>query len=704
MSWNYYKKGTHFAIAKSTSVLGKDGGLVINLKATEQLFEPYEIEAEIATSETIKATSLGKSIEIIISEESKPLRKFYGNLGTLEYLGKFEKQNLYKIHLYPEAWKLKFEYKFRIFQDQKKREIVKTILKDGGIKTSSKLTSKGSKLESSTQYNESTLNYAIRLLQESGCIAYCASDKEKGEYCMLEKFSDSGKIEIEMKDNNYGPEKSNSLIEFSQITNSVNHKYSLFDYNYKTPATKTKGEKEGKSWLKTTHEIYPTNNLNSQDAKTHASDLVKIQESIINKFKAKTLAFKAMPGLVLEVKKHKVSEFNKKYFIEKVTHTIKQTEEGCHYENEIEGSEHSSTYSPEITKKKPLIQGSQTAIITGPKDKEISVDENGRVRVNFIWDHDPKNKAAPSAWLRLSQWGFAGNAWGSMCIPRVGQEVIVSFLNGDPDHPIVTGTVFNGQNAFPYKLPDNAHTFAIKTQSTPKDKKSKEAKYNEFKMIDKANSEEVYLRSQKDANFLFIESHTTTLNEGTQTTNIDKGDYSLTLSGKDKPKKGKGNYSLTITKGSRTEELSASKGAVKDTLTIKNGDKILNITKGNEKITLSEGNMEITLSKGDMTIDITGARKLDVSKNNTETIKGNHSLSVTGKTDIKSTGALTIKSDADITIQSTGNLNLKGTKVNIEASGELNMKGMQAALKSSSTANIEGSAQVSIKGAMVEIN
>lgn len=151
-----------------------------------------------------------------------------------------------------------------------------------------------------------------------------------------------------------------------------------------------------------------------------------------------------------------------------------------------------ATYRPPIKTPRPRVFGVQSATVVGPPGKEIHTDEFGRVRVQFPWDRDGQNDDRSSCWMRVSQ-GWAGTAYGMITIPRVGQEVLVTFLDGDPDRPVVTGRVYNAIEQVPYKLPDDMTVSTWKSQSSPAT-----GGYNEIKFDDKAGSERVYVQAERD--------------------------------------------------------------------------------------------------------------------------------------------------------------------------------------------------------------
>ena len=207
-------------------------------------------------------------------------------------------------------------------------------------------------------------------------------------------------------------------------------------------------------------------------------------------------------GYRFKLDKHPNSEVNGPYILTKVRHSATQQpgylvgdDVGEAYTNSYTCIPHGSghpEFRPALTTSKPRILGTQTAYVVGPAGEEIFTDEYGRIKAQFMWDRDGENDAGSSCWLRVSQ-AWAGNRWGMMFIPRIGMEVVVHFENGDPDHPIVTGCVYNPQTMPPYELP------AEKTKSTIKSDSSKGGKgFNEIRFEDLKGEEQVFFHAEKD--------------------------------------------------------------------------------------------------------------------------------------------------------------------------------------------------------------
>jgi type VI secretion system secreted protein VgrG len=354
---------------------------------------------------------------------------------------------------------------------------------------------------------------------------------------------------------------------------------------------------------------------------------------------------------------------------------------------------------------KPVVHGPHTATVVGDKGEDITTDPDGlgQVKVKFHWDRrgetpekgdgsagtqekptdKDKNGNDPnsSCWVRVAQI-WAGAGFGGISIPRIGDEVIVDFLEGDPDRPIITGRVYNADNMPPYTLPDNKTQTGIKTRST---KGGNPQNFNELRFEDLKDEEEVYLQAEKDLNILVKNDETRDVGHD-RVKNVTNDERS-TITGKRTEEVGK-DEKITI-HGNRTETVDKD-----ETITI-SGARKESVGK-DENITITGARSE-TVGKGE-TVSITGARQVDVSKadtlsvgaGRTQTITGDDKVTVTKKLHFDAGDEIVIKTgDASITMKKDGTIILKGKDVSITASGKIN-------------ANASG--DVTIKGSKVSTN
>ncbi|HEX7508980.1 MAG TPA: type VI secretion system tip protein TssI/VgrG [Polyangia bacterium] len=347
---------------------------------------------------------------------------------------------------------------------------------------------------------------------------------------------------------------------------------------------------------------------------------------------------------------------------------------------------------------KPRIEGPQTALVVGPSGDEIYTDKLGRVKVQFDWDRLGKHDEKSSCWVRVAQ-VWAGKQWGAMHIPRIGHEVMVEFLDGDPDRPIITGRVYNTDNMPPYQLPDNKTQSGIKSRSS---KGGSASNFNELRFEDLKGKEEVYLQAEKDMNILVKNDETrsvghdrvkqvghdeTSTIKGNRTEDVDKNE-TITIHGSRSETVDK-DESITISGGrtesvSKDESISISGGRTesvgKDESVSIGGGRTESVGK-NESISIGGARSE-TVGKSE-TVTISGARKVDVGKaedltvgaGRKQTITGDDQVTVSKKILFDGGDEIMLKSgDASITLKKDGTIILKGKDVSITASGKINAK------------------------------
>jgi type VI secretion system secreted protein VgrG len=336
---------------------------------------------------------------------------------------------------------------------------------------------------------------------------------------------------------------------------------------------------------------------------------------------------------------------------------------------------------PERSAKKPRIEGPQTAVVVGPSDEEIYTDQYGRVKVQFDWDRLGQNDEESSCWIRVAQI-WAGKQWGAMHIPRIGHEVIVEFLDGDPDRPIITGRVYNNDNMPPYALPDNKTQSGIKSRSS---KDGSSSNFNEIRFEDLKGKEEVYLQAEKDLDILVKNDETrTVVHDRTKNVKHDETSH-ITHNRTEKV----GNDEKITILGNRTEIVSKD-----ESITI-SGNRIENVTK-DENITIS-GNRTETVKKNE-TISINGARLVGISKSDTLTVSSGRKQSITGDDQVTVTKKLVVDAGEEVVIKSGQ------ASITMKKDGTIVLSGKDISLKASGKIDETASGTVTIKGSNVSAN
>ncbi|WP_139581330.1 type VI secretion system tip protein TssI/VgrG, partial [Escherichia coli] len=316
--------------------------------------------------------------------------------------------------------------------------------------------------------------------------------------------------------------------------------------------------------------------------------------------------------------------------------------------NQLEVIPADRTWRPRL-QNKPKVDGPQSAIVTGPAGEEIFCDEHGRVRVQFHWDRYNPATEASSCWVRVSQ-AWAGPGFGNLAIPRIGQEVIVDFLNGDPDQPIIMGRTYHEDNRSPGDLP------GTKTQMTIRSKTYKGSGFNELRFEDATSNEQVYIHAQKNMD-------TEVLND--RTTDV-KHDHTETIGNDQK---------ITVVKGQTVQVGTRKEGGHDQSITVANdrcitvrNDQTLQVT--NDR-TVSVSNDDGLYVRNDRKVTVEGKQEHKTTGNHISLVEGKHSLVVKGDLARKVSGALGIKVDGDIVLESSSRISLKvsGSFVVIHSGG-----------------------------------
>jgi type VI secretion system secreted protein VgrG len=346
-------------------------------------------------------------------------------------------------------------------------------------------------------------------------------------------------------------------------------------------------------------------------------------------------------GGLFSLTKYPRADLNKKYLIvaANCSLTANPHETGAaastDFNVDVEAIDSRTQFRPPRITPKPVVQGAQTATVVGKKGEEIDTDEFGRVKVQFHWDRKGRNDEQSSCRVRVAQ-VWAGQEWGAMHIPRIGQEVIVGFLEGDPDRPIITGRVYNGEHKPPYKLPDNATQSGIKTRST----KGGGAKtFNEIRFEDKKGEEKLHLHAEKDFS-VDVE------NDATWRVGLDE----------DSPARSK--------KG-------AAKFEVGKTVLIDAGDEITLVT-GNAKIVMKK-NGDITVTCKNLTVKASDSINMKASK--AVQIEGQQQVGVKGlKVGVDGTTNVDVKS-LNVAVKGDVSAKIEGTMLDLSANAIASLKG-----------------------------
>lgn len=680
---------------------GYSGDLrVTNFTGQEGLSRLFSFQLELASDdwEIDLDAVVGKAATFSIkSAESE--RAIHGIVARMEMGGKGEKFAPYRVELVPEVWLLTRISRSRVFQKKTVKDIVQEVFKDGGVPSSRFRFALKRSLparEYCVQYRETDWNFVSRLLEEEG-IFYFFEQKDKETVLVMGDSPDavvaiSAPDKIPFREPSAAGTEREAIYDFRFAQELKSGKSTLKDYNFTRPdvqiegsATASRDDKleiydyPGYYVVKENDNVGSADKFPSSDLTNLGKDIAKIRLEEVQALRRKadgiSVCRRFIPGFRFVLDGHHRDSFNVEYLLTSVQHSGTQPATPASgvskitYENRFICIPKEVVFRPERVTPKPVVRGVQSAVVTGPSGEEIYTDFYGRVKVQFPWDRHGKKDDKSSCWVRVSN-AWAGKSWGAIYTPRIGQEVIVDFLEGDPDRPIVTGRVYNGNNQPPYKLPDE------KTKSTLKSDSSKgSGGFNEYRFEDVKGSEEIYQHAQKDLTL-------TTENDKNQNTGHDE-----TLSIGNNRTKSVGKNESTTVGENRTESVGKN-----ESITI--GENRTESVGKNESISIGEKRTESVGKDESITI---GANKtesvaknstLDVGENNSISIGKNLSLSVSKSITEKAGESIALQADKDITIKcgsasitlkKDGKISIQGADITVKGSGNVTIKGSKIA-------------------------
>lgn len=547
---------------------------VLGFQAEEGLSRLFQLEVDLACkSAMVKFDSvIGQPACLTLKNDQGP-HYLHGVVCRFQQREKGRNHTVYHATVVPRAWKLLHRHDCRIFQNKNIKQIIEDLLKKANIDHQIRL--KGNQdpvtREYCVQYRESDWNFISRLLEEEGFFYYFEHQQSKHVLQIGNDLMLHTKIPGSSSTLGYhppGPQVPGEehVISFQYEENVRSGKVTLNDFSFLKPTLDYKNPDTGKKDQDL--EVYDYPGLYELPETGKGLAQVRLQEhEVARKMgSGQSDSIRLRSGYTFTLDQYDRTDLNKKeYLLLRVLHLGEKhgdLESGAvskriRYVNSFACIPKDVPYRPPRVTPKPFVQGSQTAIVVGPKGEEIYTDKHGRIKVQFHWDRLGQKDQNSSCWIRVSQL-WAGQSWGALWIPRIGHEVIVDFLEGDPDRPIVIGRVYHAQNVPPYTLPDEKTKSTIKSNSSMGGGGS-----NELRFEDKKGSEEIYIHAQKDQNQVILNNHTisvgadqtrtiqknrtSTIKDGNDTFTIEKGNQSITLKAGDQSIKVTGKIELEAT-------------------------------------------------------------------------------------------------------------------------------------------------------------
>lgn len=645
------------------SPLGKDQLILTGFSGEEAIngFFSFRLDL-ISPKEAIQPTDLlGKEITFsVASGDSK--RNFHGFVsrlvsgGHVDHWGDGTTYYVYHAEIVPELWFLTHRVDCRIFQEKTTKAIIEEVLSKAGLKAPTKIPT-GRTWEYCVQYLESDWAFIERLIQEEGWPWFIRHLDGSNELHIGEDAGVYFGIEMANVEMDAEGTANNVINAFDQEYRFLPTKWANEDYDFKAPqkdllVSTNSVAKSGKSGQFEVYD-YPGNYIDKGNADGKGDRIAKRRiEALEANYKlaeghGAVRFFEA--GGYFTLKGHYFKgEDGKQWVIARVRHAAS----GAGY---AAGATGSDTYGnsfvvapketilrPARTTPRPIIAGPQTAVVVGPAGEEIDVDKYGRIHVQFHWDRLGEKNEKSSCWIRVAQ-SWAGPQWGAVFTPRIKMEVVVTFLDGDPDRPLVTGCVYNGDNMPPWALPANKTQSGFETRSS---KGGAKADANIFRFEDKKAAEIIYMHAQKD-HVVEVEHDEDITIDHDQIRHI-KNDQTLKVDN-NQTETIKQNRKTTITQGNDTYNLKM--GNLKEDIDM--GNQTTKLGMGNRETTLSMGNDKLTMSLGKQDVEALQSIELKVGQSSVKldqmgvTIKG-MMIKVDGQimVDIKGGVMTTVKAGA----------------------------------------------------------
>lgn len=446
-------------------------------RVAEALSTLTEIRVEFETEDPglDLGSALGRPASVLFSDQDgQVVRAFHGIMEQAAFVGERGMRSRYEVHLRPSLSGLSQRFASRIFQEQSVPEIVKQVLNEAGLNSADTrwdLTFDYAPRQYCVQYRESTLDFVLRLLEDEGIFYWVEHDDGGHTLC----FGDGA--------NAFGPIEGNPVLAFRETTTVadqavsrlrlstrlVHGGYRARDWNWQSPAQPVEAEQLTENSGGLVHYEYPVGAESSVGAGRLSGD--RLQALTLRKYvlAGETNCVDLAPGRTFELVDACPEYVNGEYLVLSVQHEFQDTGERVSvaqrrqpYVARFEAIPAATPYRPERTTARPIITGTEVAVVTGPPGEEIHVDAFGRVKVHFYWDREQPVDDTSSCWLRVQQ----QNTHGSMLLPRVGWEVAVGFMHGDPDQPVVLHKLYNAATLPPYELPGNLSQASLETHST----------------------------------------------------------------------------------------------------------------------------------------------------------------------------------------------------------------------------------------------
>jgi len=592
--------------------LGDNVLLFHGMSAREEMSRLFEYQLDLLSEkEDVNLDDiLGKNVTVTFALPDDQTRYYNGYVTRFAQGGMYGRYHRYIATVRPWLWFLTRTADCRIFQEMKVPDIIKAVFSDHpSADFKLELTGTYHKWTYCVQYRETDFNFVSRLMEQEGIGYYFRHTDGHDTLVLTDSTSKHTPVS--------GYEKLSFVAPSAQVKPDLEHVHAwdfgreiqpgVFvhdDYDLERPSVELKTTKTlPRSYRPSDYEVYdyPGFYIQRSDGEQYASARIDEWGSQFESAQAATNARGLTVGSLLTLEDHPRDDQNREYLIVSASYNLSfENYEslpeggGTSYQCAFVAMPTSQQFRPKRLTPKPFVQGPQTAVVVGPGGEEIYTDKYGRVKVQFHWDRRGKKDENSSCWIRVSH-PWAGKGWGAIATPRLGQEVIVDFLEGDPDQPIITGRVYNAEQMPPYDLPANKTQSGIKSRSS---KGGGGANFNEIRFEDKKGSEQLFIHAEKNQD-IEVESDETHWVGHDRKKTID-------------------NDETTEVKNNRTEKVGVDE---KITIGANRTEKV----GADETITISANRTE----------KVGANEKIDIGANRTETVGASESVTVAANQTVK---------------------------------------------------------------------
>ncbi|QXI38759.1 type VI secretion system Vgr family protein [Pseudomonas xantholysinigenes] len=508
-------------LAQINSPLGPDKLILAEMGGSEELGRLFDFELQLTSDDPAIDLNqlLGKPMSLSVQQSVGSSRHFHGIVARCSQSVDQGQFAAYRVTLRPWLWLLTRTSDCRIFQHLSAPQIIKQVFRDLGFSDFEDALSRNYReREYCVQYRETSFDFVSRLMEEEGIYYFFRHEQERHVLVLADAYGAHQKVPGYETVPYYPPDgqhRERDHINDWHLAQEVQPgSLELNDYDFQRPSARI----DVRSAMPRPHQSgdyplydYPGAYEQTQDGEHYARTRLESLQSLHERVELRGNARGLGSGHLFSLSNFSRQDQNREYLIVAARYYVHQErlESGggggaAQFESNLSCIDAQQSYRPVGSTLRPIVKGPQTAVVVGPSGEEIWTDQYGRVKVHFHWDRHDQSNENSSCWIRVSQ-ATAGKNWGSIQVPRIGQEVIVSFLEGDPDRPIITGRVYNAEQTVPYDLPGSATQSGMKSRSS---KGGSPANFNEIRMEDKKGAEQLYVHAERNMDSVVEQNQT----------------------------------------------------------------------------------------------------------------------------------------------------------------------------------------------------